>query len=139
MDIKEALENYNNYNVKIAIIENDIFKLNEEVIECRSSNLDGMPKPKGYVESSFENQIVRKLDKIKELEKEKQELKLEISIIDKLITTLKKNTQEIIRMRYIEKSTIEYIADKKDRTYRAISSILSKALQEMQLQYEKSS
>ena len=31
MDVKEALENYNNYNVRIAIIENDIFKLNEDL------------------------------------------------------------------------------------------------------------
>lgn len=41
-------------------------------------------------------------------------------------------------MRYKEKFAIEYIADKKGRTYRAVSSILGKAVKEMQEEYDRS-
>lgn len=138
MDIKGALENYNNYCVRIAVINKQLFKLKQEEVSLKSANLDGMPKATGFTESSLENQIIEKLTKMEELETEKQQLNLEISIIDKLILTLKKNTQDIVNMRYKEKVTIEYIADKKGRTYRAITSILGKAINDMQEAYNKS-
>ena len=138
MDIKGSLENYNNYIVRIAVIDNQIFNLKQEEIECKNSKLDGMPKPTGFTESNLENQIINRLTKIEELETEKQQLNLEISIIDKLILTLKKYIQEIINMRYKEKETIEYISDKKGRSYRAIIDIIGKAIKDMQEAYNNS-
>ena len=137
MNIKRALENYNNYNVRIAVIEIELFRLKQEEASLKSAKLDGMPRATGFTESSIENEIINKLTRIEELETERQQLNLEISIIDKLILTLKKNTQDIVNMRYKEKVTIEYIADKKGRTYRAITSILGKAISNMQEEYSK--
>ena len=136
-DIKVLLENYNNYQVRIAIIDNEVFRLNQEVIECKSATIDGMPKPTGYDGSSLENQIINKLAKIEELEAEKKQLNLEVLIADKLILTLKKNIQDIINMRYKEKATIEYIADRKGRSYRRISFIIGQAISDMQEAYRK--
>ena len=138
MNVQEVLENYNTYKARISIMEAEIQELENEIIDIKSSSLDGMPKATGFTESSLENQIIEKLTKMEELETEKQQLNLEISIIDKLILTLKKNTQDIVNMRYKEKVTIEYIADKKGRTYRAITSILGKAIADMQEAYNKS-
>lgn len=137
MEIKEALENYNKYSVRIAVIDRKIFKLKQEEALLRSTKLDGMPKAQGFTVSNIENEIIHKLTQIEELETERQQLLLETSIVDKLILTLKKNTQDIVNMRYKEKFAIEYIADKKGRTYRAVSSILGKAIKEMQEEYDR--
>lgn len=138
MEVKKALENYNNYSVRIAVIDRRLFKLRQEEATLRSTKLDGMPKAQGFTVSNIENEIINKLTQIEELETERQQLLLETSIVDKLILTLKKNTQDIVNMRYKEKFAIEYIADKKGRTYRAVSSILGKAIKEMQEEYDKS-
>lgn len=137
MEIKEALENYNNYSVRIAVIDRKIFKLRQEEATLRSTKLDGMPKSQGFTVSNIENEIIHKLTQIEELETERQQLLLETSIVDKLILILKKNMQDIVNMRYKEKFAIEYIADKKGRTYRAVSSILGKAVKEMQEEYDR--
>ena len=99
MNIKRALENYNNYNVRIAVIEIELFRLKQEEASLKSAKLDGMPRATGFTESSIENEIINKLTRIEELETERQQLNLEISIIDKLILTLKKNTQDIVNMK----------------------------------------
>ena len=138
MEVKKALENYNNYSVRIAVIDRKLFKLRQEEATLQSTKLDGMPKAQGFTVSNIENEIIYKLTQIEELETETQQLLLETSIVDKLILALKKNTQDIVNMRYKEKFAIEYIADKKGRTYRAVSSILGKAVKEMQEEYDRS-
>ena len=63
MKVQEALENYNVYKARISMVEAEIKELEDEVIEIKSANLVGMPKPKGFIESSLENRVVEKEEK----------------------------------------------------------------------------
>ena len=64
MNVQEVLENYNTYKARISITEAEIQDLENEIVDIKSANLDGMPKAKGYVESSIENQVIDREDKI---------------------------------------------------------------------------
>ena len=64
MKIQEVLENYNSLKASITITEGEIQELKNEVLDCRSANLDGMPKAQGYTTSSIETYIAEKEEKI---------------------------------------------------------------------------
>ena len=59
MNVQEVLENYNTYKARISITESEIQELENEIVDIKSANLDGMPKAKGYVESSIEKQVIK--------------------------------------------------------------------------------
>lgn len=46
MNVQEVLENYNTYKARISITEAEIQELENEIIDIKSANLDGMPKAK---------------------------------------------------------------------------------------------
>lgn len=65
MKVQEVLENYNSLKASITITEGEIQELENEILDCKSANLDGMPKkPKGFVTSNIENFIAEKEKKI---------------------------------------------------------------------------
>ena len=90
MNIQEVLENYNTYKFKISMVEAEIQDLNDEIVDIKSANLDGMPKAKGYVQSSIENQIIEKQEKIEQRERFIKRLKQKLKIVEDLVKTLKK-------------------------------------------------
>ena len=139
MNVKEVLENYNVYKLRITIKEKEIDKLKNELYGLQSQKLDGMPKPKGFTTSKLEEMIIRVEGKISKKEEYINELKNNIRIIDELIKTLKRDSQNIIEMRYIQKMSIEEIMDKdkKKRSYKTIQKIISKSINIMQLEYAK--
>ena len=94
MNIQEVLENYNTYKFKISMVEAEIQDLNDEIVDIKSANLDGMPKAKGYVQSSIENQIIEKQEKIEQRERFIKRLKQKLKIVEDLVKTLKKYNQE---------------------------------------------
>lgn len=138
MNIQEVLENYNTYKFKISMVEAEIQDLNDEIVDIKSANLDGMPKAKGYVQSSIENQIIEKQEKIEQRERFIKRLKQKLKIVEDLVKTLKKYNQDIIDMRFYQKISIEEIATKKDRGYVAIHKTIEKSIKEMQHEYNKS-
>ena len=114
MKIQEALESYNVYKARISMVEAEIKELEDEIVEVKSANLDGMPKAKGFVESSLENQVVEKEEKIEKKKKYKEKLEQIIKITEDLVKTLKKYNQDIIEMRFYAMMSIEEIATKKE-------------------------
>ena len=74
MNVQEVLENYNTYKARISITESEIQELENEIIDIKSANLDGMPKAKGYVESSIEKQVIERQDKIADKRKTNKRL-----------------------------------------------------------------
>lgn len=138
MNIQEVLENYNTYKFKISMVEAEIQDLNDEIVDIKSANLDGMPKAKGYVQSSIENQIIEKQEKIEQRERFIKKLKQKLKIVEDLVKTLKKYNQDIIEMRYYQMISIEEIAVKKERTRGAISKMIDKSIGKMQREYNKS-
>lgn len=137
MNIQEVLENYNTYKFKISMVEAEIQDLNDEIVDIKSANLYGMPKAKGYVQSSIENQIIEKQEKIEQRERFIKKLKQKLKIVEDLVKTLKKYNQDVIDMRYYQKISIEEIAVKKSKTYGAITTTLKNSITKMQREYNK--
>lgn len=137
MNIQEVLENYNTYKFKISMVEEEIQDLNDEIVDIKSANLDGMPKAKVYVQSSIENQIIEKQEKIEQRERFIKRLKQKLKIVEDLVKTLKKYNQDVIDMRYYQKISIEEIAVKKSKTYGAITTTLKNSITKMQREYNK--
>lgn len=137
MEVRKILEEYNSLKVSITIAENKIFELENEILECKSANFDGMPKPTGFTSSNIENFIISKEEKIEEKKKYIEETKNKLKIVEDLVKILKNYNQEIISMRYYQKMSIEKISNIKDKSYVAIQKTIDNSIQQMQNFYDK--
>lgn len=137
MNVQEVLEGYNSLKASISIVEGEIQELENDILDCKSSNLDGMPKPKGFVSSNIENYIAEKQEKIEQKQRYIERTKTKIKIVENLVKTLKKYNQDIIDMRYYQMLSIEEIAVKKDRGYGAIQKTIDRSIRIMQKEYNK--
>ncbi len=137
MNIQNELENYNTYKARISIREAEIQKIECEIVDIRTTNLDGMPKPKGYVKSNIEEQIIKKQEKIEEKQRYVKSLQLKIKIIEDLVKTLKKYNQDIIKMRFFSMMSIEDIATNKEKGRTAIQKTIEGSIKFMQIKYNQ--
>lgn len=137
MKVQEVLENYNSLKASITITEGEIQELENEILDCKSSNLDGMPKLKGFVTSNIEAYVAEKQEKIEQKQRYIDRTKTKIKIVEDLVKTLKKYNQDIIDMRYYQMLSIEEIAVKKDRGYGAIQKTIDRSIRFMQKEYNK--
>lgn len=118
-------------------MEGEIQDLENEIMECKSSNLDGMPKPKGFTSSNIENYIAEKQEKIEKKRWYIKKTELKLRIVDDLVKTLKKYNQDIINMKFYQMMSIEEIATKKDRSYGSIQKTIDRSIKIMQKEYNK--
>lgn len=137
MNVQEVLENYNTYKARISITEAEIQELENEIVDIKSANLDGMPKAKGYVESSIEKQVIEKQDKISDKRRYIKSLELKIKVVENLVKTLKKYNQDIIALRFYSMNSIEEIAVKMNKTYGGITKTIKNSIAKMQREYNK--
>lgn len=137
INVQEVLENYNTYKFRISATEAEIEELNDEIIDIKSANMDGLPKPKGYVQSSIETQVIEKQVKIEQREKFVKKLKIKLKIVEDLVKTLKKYNQDVIKARFYDMESIEEIAVKKNKTYGAITTTIKNSIAKMQREYNK--
>ncbi len=137
MNIQEVLENYNTYKFRISAAEAEIQELNDDIIDIKSANMDGMPKAKGYAQSSIEVQVIEKQDKIEQRERFVKKLKIKLKIVEDLVKTLKKYNQDVIKARFYDMESIEEIAGKKNKTYGAITTTIKNSIAKMQREYNK--
>lgn len=137
MKVQEVLENYNSLKASITIVEGEIQELENEILDCKSSNLDGMPKPKGFVTSNIENYVAEKQEKIDQKRRYINRTERKIKIVEALVKTLKKYNQDVIEMRYYQRISIEEIATKKGREYGAIQKTIDRSINIMQKEYNK--
>ena len=138
MKVQEVLENYNSLKASITIVEGEIQELETEILDCKSANLDGMPKPKGFVSSNIETYVVEKQKKIKQKQEYIDRIKTKLKIVEGLVKILKKYNQDIIDMRYYQMLSIEEIATKKERSYWSIQKTINNSIEKMQKEYNKS-
>lgn len=137
MNVQEVLKNYNSLKASITIIEGEIQELENEVLDCKSSNIDGMPKAKGFTGSSIESFIAEKQDKINSKKRYIERIKTKLKIVEDLVKTLKKYNQDIIEMRYYKMMSIEEIATIKNREYGAIQKTIDRSIRIIQKEYNK--
>lgn len=137
MKIQEVLENYNSLKASISIVEGEIQELQNDILDCKSTNLDGMPKPKGFVSSNIETYVAEKQEKIEQKQRYIDRTKTKLKIVEDLVKTLKKYNQDIIKARFYDMESIEEIAVKKDRGYGAIQKTIDRSIRIMQKEYNK--
>lgn len=137
MKVQEVLENYNSLKSSITIVEGEIQELENEILDCKSSNLDGMPKAKGFTSSNIENFIAEKQEKIEKKRWYIKRTEMKLKIVEDLVKTLKKYNQDIIEMKYYQMMSIGEIATKKDRGYGAIQKTIDRSIKIMQREYNK--
>lgn len=137
MKVQEVLENYNSLKASITIVEGEIQELENEILECKSSNLDGTPKAKGFTSSNIENFVAEKQEKIEKKKWYIKRTEMKLKIVENLVKTLKKYNQDIIEMKYYQMMSIEEIATKKDRGYGAIQKTIDRSIKIMQREYNK--
>lgn len=137
MKVQEVLENYNSLKASITIVEGEVQELENEILDCKSSNLDGMPKAKGFTSSNIENFVAEKQEKIEKKKRYIKKTETKLKIVEDLVKTLKKYNQDIIDMRYYQMMSIEEIATKKDRGYGAIQKTIDRSIKIMQKEYNK--
>ncbi|MBS5858037.1 MAG: hypothetical protein KIC60_06090 [Clostridium sp.] len=137
MKVQEVLENYNSLKASITIVKGEIQELENEVLDAKSSNLDGMPKAKGFTSSSIENYIAEKQEKINNKKWYITKTEIKLKIVEDLVKTLKKYNQDIIDMRFYQMMSIEEIATKKNRGYGAIQKTIDRSIRIMQKEYNK--
>lgn len=137
VNVQEILENYNSLKASISIAEGEIQELEIEVLDCKSTNLDGMPKPKGFAKSNIEIYVTEKQENINNKKRYIDGVKAKLKIVENLVKTLKKYNQDIIDMKYYQMMSIEEIATKKDRGYGAIQKTIDRSIRKMQQEYEQ--
>lgn len=137
MKVQEVLENYNSLKASITIVEGEIQELENEILDCKSSNLDGMPKAKGFTSSNIENFVAEKQEKIEKKKRYIKRTEIKLKIVEDLVKTLKKYNQDIIEMKYYQMMSIEEIATKKDRGYGAIQKTIDRSIKIMQREFNK--
>ena len=118
-------------------MEAEIQELENEIIDIKSSSLDGMPKAKGYVQSNIENQVIEREDRISEKKRNIKNLQLKIKVVEDLVKTLKKYNQDIIELRFYSMNSIEEIAVKMNKTYGGITKTIKNSISKMQREYNK--
>lgn len=137
MKIKEILENYNSLKASITIAESEIEDLKNEILDIKSTNIDGMPKSKGEVISKIENFVADKEEKIIRKQSYINSTKYKIGIVESLVKTLKRYNQSVIEWRFFDMMSIEEIATKKERSYEAIKKTIKISISIMQREYNQ--
>ena len=137
MKVQEVLENYNSLKASITIAKSEIQELENEVLDAKSTKADGMPKAKGDTSSNIEKFIIKQEEKINKKKLYIKDIELKLQVVEDLVKILKKYNQDIIDMRYYQRMSIEEIAVKKDRSYRAIQKTIDRSIRFMQKKYNE--
>lgn len=136
--IKEMLENYMDYKAEIKTIEYRIKKIELEEVSISGANfqVNGDIRPQGYMASNTENKIIKNADRVRLLEKQKDELQAKIEMIDSLINTLKYSDRNLIKMLYIEKKDISIICNVLNRESNSIYNSVSRIISDIEKIYK---
>jgi DNA-directed RNA polymerase specialized sigma subunit len=137
MEIKEELENYNNYLAEIKVKKYSIKKLELEEVTISGSNfsINGDIKPKGYMSSNVEKKVIDNTDKINRFKKEIEKLQAKIEMIDGFINILNDDHRRVIELRYKYNKSDLQISKIINLTKRAVNKRANIALKILEKQY----
>ena len=137
--IKEMLVNYMNYKSEIKTIEHEIAKIELEEVSISGSNfaINGDIKPKGFMTSNIENKVVKNVDRLKLLEKKKNELETKINMLDSIINTLNDYHRQIIELKYKYNKSELQIGTIVYRGKRAVNKAIKKAEEKLEEKYKE--
>ena len=133
MEVKELLENYNNYLAEIKTKEYAIKKLELEEVSISGSNfaVNGDIRPQGYMTSNTEGKIINNADRISKLRKEIDELKAKVDMIDSLLDTLNSFNKRLLELRFKRNLSLESIAGDCGRSVKSIQRTLKNCINKL--------
>lgn len=115
MDTKKMFEEYWNNKAKIVLCENLIENRKMDMLPSMTQTLSHASKGKGN-ESGVERSVIDRMedDLIISYTNTMEKAKASITAVDKLLKVLNPKARGIVEERYIEKGTVEEIAEKFD-------------------------
>lgn len=136
---KEELEGYLDTIAEIDSIELRIKKIEKEDAPISGSNfaVNGDIRPAGYMNNNAENYIIKKNNRIKKLELEREELKAKVKLIDSAINTLNSYHKRLIELRYKFNLSLAAISTDTERSEESICRTLNKCIEKMTKKWEK--
>lgn len=110
--MKEYLENYFAYKARIKVLEIELRKQEDNEVKISGSNfeLNGDIRPTGYMTNNIENQIINKSDKIIEIEKELEELRDIVELVDLALQILNYKERKVVDMYIMKKMDRNMVA-----------------------------
>ncbi len=130
------LYNYRSIKAEVKNLELDIEELKADYDGCGAINYSEKSSPTYAFNSNVENEVILKEKKIKRLIREKESKERLIQKVDNALEALKDEKQvEIIKMKYFENKSFDYISDKlriengycrklKNKTVKKISELI---------------
>lgn len=103
----------------------------------RSPNYDGLPKPKGFVESNLERRVLKKLDEKAKLELQIDETQEKIDTINMLLKCLNEKDKKLIEFKYFKEMKGEELSEKLDMTENGIYKAQKRIINYMEKIYKK--
>ena len=132
MNSKEIFENYWQNKQLIALLNSEINMRKGELLPSMTSTLSLTSKAKNNtsgVEQTFENWEDDK--RIQALKRQKQKTEQSIILVDTLLCVLEPVTGEIIKKRYLDKFTVEKVAETFDISVSTVNRKIKKAFQKL--------
>ena len=110
--MKEYLENYFAYKARIKALEIELRKQEDNEVKISGSNfeLNGDIRPTGYMTNNIENQIINKSDKTIEIEKELEELRDIVELVDLALQILNYKERKVVDMYIMKKMDRNMVA-----------------------------
>lgn len=115
MDTKKMFEEYWNNKAKIVLCENLIENRKVDMLPSMTQTLSHAPKGTGN-ESGVERSVIDRMedDLLLSYTNTMEKAKASVTAVDKLLKVLNPKARGIVEERYIEKETVEEIAEKFD-------------------------
>lgn len=137
MEVREDLDNYKRYVVRSKKIDEEIadLKYEDTIINGNNFEVNGDIKPQGFMSSNIEKKIISNVDKIKELEAEKEKIETHINYLDSLINTLDDDKRRVVELRYKYNKTDLQISKIINITKRAVNKRVNIALKILEKEY----
>ena len=110
--MKDYLENYFAYKARIKALEIELRKQEDNEVKISGSNfeLNGDIRPTGYMTNNIENQIINKSDKTIEIEKELEELRDIVELVDLALQILNYKERKVVDMYIMKKMDRNMVA-----------------------------
>ncbi|MDF2884651.1 MAG: hypothetical protein K0R54_5220 [Clostridiaceae bacterium] len=125
------LYNYKNTLVEIKNINLEIESLKLDYTGCSGISYEEKSAPTNKFNSAIENEVISKEKRIEQLEVIKKNKLIIVNKIDNALEILDARLLEIIKLRYFEKRSNRYIAEKLNLTEEWISKLKSDTINQL--------
>lgn len=128
----DKIKKYREIKANIVNIDLDLKELDNEMLGCSSIELSEKTGKTYKITSTTENQAMRLIERKKELNTEKEKLKIEVERIDNAMSILDDDEKTLVEMKLINNKKMYLIQDKLRISYSRARQIEMEALMKME-------